>query len=58
MVITTNATNGQAVVNNDGTVLYTPKGNFSGDDSFTYVASDGQLSSDPVKVNVQVTAGK
>ncbi|MEZ4662025.1 MAG: Ig-like domain-containing protein [Caldilineaceae bacterium] len=25
VVITTNATNGQAVVNNDGTVLYTPK---------------------------------
>ncbi|MGD1941825.1 MAG: Ig-like domain-containing protein, partial [Leptolyngbyaceae cyanobacterium] len=35
------ATNGTAVINDDGTVTYTPTAGFSGEDSFTYTVSDG-----------------
>ncbi|MEL6401536.1 MAG: Ig-like domain-containing protein, partial [Cyanobacteria bacterium J06626_4] len=36
------ATNGEAVINEDGTVTYTPTTGFSGEDSFTYTVSDGE----------------
>ncbi|MEE4376480.1 MAG: Ig-like domain-containing protein [Candidatus Competibacteraceae bacterium] len=46
--------NGAAVLNNDGTVTYTPAASFAGDDSFTYTITDafGQSASATVTVTV------
>ncbi|MEL6763343.1 MAG: Ig-like domain-containing protein, partial [Cyanobacteria bacterium J06607_6] len=46
------ATNGEVVINEDGTVTYTPTAGFSGEDSFTYTISDG---SEEVTASVAVT---
>ena len=46
--------NGTVVVNADGTVTYTPAPDFSGTDTFTYVASDGTVQSSPATVTVTV----
>ncbi|NTS75633.1 tandem-95 repeat protein [Catenovulum sp. SM1970] len=35
------ASNGQVVINNDGTLTYTPNNNFTGSDSISYTVSDG-----------------
>lgn len=37
------AANGSVVINGNGTVSYTPNPGFSGDDSFAYTVSDGDL---------------
>jgi extracellular elastinolytic metalloproteinase len=47
--------NGTAVRNADNTVTYTSDGNFAGNDSFTYTASDGR-GSDTATVRITVTA--
>ncbi|MEM9038630.1 MAG: Ig-like domain-containing protein, partial [Actinomycetota bacterium] len=47
------AANGTVVLNADGTVTYTPDTGFSGNDSFTYELSDGDLS-DTATVSVFV----
>jgi hypothetical protein len=36
----TQGTNGSVVINQDGTVTYTPNSSFTGDDSFTYTVED------------------
>ncbi len=46
--------NGTAVVNEDGTVTYTPDAGFSGEDSFTYTISDGDGGTDTATVTVTV----
>jgi len=38
----------------DGSFTYKPVENYAGDDAFTYRASDGDLSSEPAKVNISV----
>jgi VCBS repeat-containing protein len=38
----TQPANGEVVINDDGTVSYTPDGNFSGTDTFTYTLSDAE----------------
>ena len=35
--------NGNVVINNDGSFIYTPDANFNGDDSFAYTVSDGAI---------------
>ena len=40
----------------DGSFTYTPKANWSGDDSFTYTASDGSLTSNTATVAITVKA--
>ncbi len=40
----------------DGSFVYTPEAGFSGDDSFTYLASDGQAEGEPTAVAITVTA--
>ena len=47
---------GAAVVNPDGTITYSPASNYSGSDSFTYTASDGNGGSAIAAVYITVTA--
>lgn len=48
----TQPANGTVAINPDQTLTYTPGQNFSGSDSFTYTASDGDLLSSATSVNV------
>ncbi len=45
---------GALAFNADGSFLYTPAAGFTGQDQFTYRASDGQLQSDVATVTIQV----
>ncbi|MCP4361479.1 MAG: tandem-95 repeat protein, partial [Chloroflexi bacterium] len=45
---------GTAAVNPDNTITYTPTLDFSGNDSFSYTASDGQGGSDTATVDITV----
>ncbi|WP_316801641.1 Calx-beta domain-containing protein [Pedobacter frigidisoli] len=47
---------GTVVVNPDGTFTYTPANNYSGNDTFTVVVSDGKGGATTVTVNVSVAA--
>lgn len=51
---TTPANSGTFELNTDGQLLYQGLENFNGEDSFTYVATDGQLSSAPAQVTIVV----
>jgi len=53
--LTTGATNGTVVVGSNGVYTYTPNGNYSGPDSFTYTVVDGNGGSDVETVTIQVT---
>ncbi len=48
--------NGTLAGNGNGGFLYTPRLNFTGADSFTYLVSDGNAQSAPVTVNILVTS--
>jgi len=48
--------NGVLVLNPDGSFSYTPNVNFSGTDSFTYLADNGSATSNLVTVTIAVTA--
>jgi T1SS-143 domain-containing protein len=52
--ISTNATYGDATINNDGTITYTPHANFSGSDSFTYdtTLDDGSTTTSTINVTI------
>jgi hypothetical protein len=50
-------TNGTLTQNPDGTFTYTPAKGFSGQDSFTYSARDGQTGAEPVPATVTITVG-
>jgi hypothetical protein len=50
----TQPANGTVYLNPDGSFTYTPRRDFFGTDTFTYVASDGAAQSDPVTVTVTV----
>lgn len=52
--LVTSTTRGSVSLNPDGSFTYTPEANFNGTDSFTYSASDGTLSSEPVTVTITV----
>ncbi|MET0829745.1 MAG: Ig-like domain-containing protein [Microbacterium sp.] len=54
--LVTGPTNGEVVVNGDGSFTYTPAADFAGSDSFTYQASDGSLPSNTATVTITVTA--
>ena len=54
--VVTGPTNGNLVLNADGSFTYTPNANFNGLDSFTYVANDGSVDSAPATVNITVNA--
>jgi ELWxxDGT repeat protein len=55
--ITTNPTHGTAVVQSDGSIVYTPAAGYSGTDAFAYTVADNQGAvSAPAQVTVTVTA--
>ena len=47
---------GVVVMEADGSFLYSPHENYSGPDSFTFKANDGQADSEPATVSITVTA--
>jgi VCBS repeat-containing protein len=49
-------THGTLTLNSDGGFVYTPAANYFGSDSFTYTASDGDLTSNLATVTIAVTA--
>lgn len=54
VVLETQPTHGFVVLGAGHSVVYTPNAGFAGDDSFTLHASDGQLDSNTITVNVRV----
>ena len=46
--------NGTLTLNADGSFSYTPNPGFSGTDSFTYIASDAEATSEPATVTIMV----
>jgi VCBS repeat-containing protein len=53
-VLQTGPTSGALTLNQDGSFDYTPNADFNGSDSFTYVANDGALNSNPATVSITV----
>ncbi len=51
----TNGTGGTVVLNGNGTVTFTPTANFNGEANFSYTVTDGDLTSAPATVTVNVT---
>jgi VCBS repeat-containing protein len=51
-----NVSHGTLTFNSNGSFTYTPAGNYSGPDSFTYRAGDGLLSSNTATVTITVNA--
>ncbi len=49
-----NPTNGGYNFTSDGSFTYTPLEGFNGTDSFAYTVSDGELTSDPARVQINV----
>lgn len=55
-VLQTSTSNGSLTLNTDGSFSYTANAGFVGADSFVYVANDGIGNSNPVTVDITVTA--
>src|SRR5207253_9402556 len=53
----TQPTSGVVVLNLDQTITYTPNANFTGTDSFTYIANDGASDSNAATVTIRVATG-
>ncbi len=53
-VLVSGPANGTLTLNGDGSFSYTPTNNFSGVDSFTYLANDGVTNSLPATVTIDV----
>ncbi|MFK3649430.1 Ig-like domain-containing protein [Lysobacter enzymogenes] len=60
ITVSTDANNGTTVVNSDGTITYTPRPNFSGDDVYTYTICEklNPTNCATAKVNVTVQPNK
>ncbi len=54
-VLATEVTHGTLVLGSDGSFTYTPVNDFVGSDSFTYQATDGDLTSNAAQVTITVT---
>ncbi|MEE2641165.1 MAG: S8 family serine peptidase, partial [Planctomycetota bacterium] len=55
-ILVSGTSNGTLTLSSDGSFSYVPDAGFTGSDSFTYQANDGQLDSDPVTVQIEVAA--
>jgi VCBS repeat-containing protein len=53
-LLVSDVSNGTLTLNADGSFSYTPDADFTGTDSFTYKANDGELDSDPATVTIIV----
>jgi uncharacterized repeat protein (TIGR01451 family) len=53
-VLVTDVTNGSLTLNPDGSFSYTPESDFNGTDTFTYHATDGDLTSGSATVTITV----
>jgi hypothetical protein len=53
-LLSTSATNGNVTLASDGSFVYEPRPHFVGVDSFTYIATDGDVDSVPAKVTIVV----
>ncbi len=53
-VLVSGPANGTLDLFNDGSFMYTPDENFNGNDSFTYMASDGTLESSTATVSITI----
>jgi Ca2+-binding RTX toxin-like protein len=53
-ILVANAAHGLATLNSDGSFTYAPAAHFTGEDSFTYRATDGQFQSNIVPVYINV----
>ncbi len=53
--LTSDAEHGTLTFNADGSFRYVPAPNYNGTDSFSYVVSDGELTSDPATVSLTVS---
>ena len=51
----TQGTSGTVTDNGDGSLTYTPNGNYNGSDAFNYTVSDGNGGTDTATVNVTIT---
>ena len=54
ITIASGPSHGLVQINDDGTITYTPDENYSGDDSFTYILTDGDGDTSTAAVNVTV----
>jgi hypothetical protein len=54
-VLLTNPTHGTLVASGGGAWLYVPDATYFGNDTFTYIATDGQLSSQPITVTIVIS---
>jgi autotransporter-associated beta strand protein/VCBS repeat-containing protein len=54
VIVVTQGTNGSVTNNNDGTVTYTPNGNFNGTDSYTYTIQDSDGATDTATVSITI----
>jgi len=57
LLVSTTA-NGTLTLNANGSLLYTPRAGFTGTDTFTYRASDGEATSSAVTVSIKVDPAK
>jgi hypothetical protein len=48
---------GTVTINTQNILIYTPKANYSGEDSFTYTITDGKGGSDTTTVTINITGG-
>lgn len=53
-IIVADASHGTVALNTDGSFTYTPTANYSGEDTFTYKANDGELDSNVATVTIAV----
>jgi uncharacterized repeat protein (TIGR01451 family) len=53
-LLVSDVSNGSLILNVDGSFSYIPDADFTGTDSFTYKANDGELDSDPATVTITV----